>query len=98
MSYLCILGQRLHSEVHKRLNATSEFDCGAHCYHDSCCRSANFRKIHSKDEQGNCELLHAVEWEKRGKVQKNHTYDYLIMLQPQRVSIIWKRACQGTST
>ena len=83
-------GQRLNSTVHRVLNALSEFDCGAHCYHNACCRSANFRKIPSVDGGENCELLHAVEWEELGNLQENETYDYLMMLQPQRVSILCK--------
>ena len=76
----------MNTTVHKHLNALSEFDCGVHCYHDSCCRSANFKKLPCEDGGENCELLHAVEWEEPGKLQKNETYDYLIMVQPQKVS------------
>ena len=63
----------------------SEFDCAAHCSKDSCCRSANFRKIPPHDGRENCEFLHAVEREEPEKLQENGTYNYL-MIQPQRVS------------
>ena len=65
-----VSAQRLNSTVHRVLNALSEFDCGAHCYHNACCRSANFRKIPNVDGRENCELLHAVEWEEPGNLQK----------------------------
>ena len=81
-----VLGQRLNTTVLKNVTALSEFDCGAHCYQNSCCRSANFRKIPSNDGRENCELLHAVEWEEPGTLQENGSYDYIIMVQPRRVS------------
>ena len=84
--FVAVLGKRLNTTVHKHLTAMSEFDCAAHCSKDSCCRSANFRKISPHDGRENCELLHAVEREEPGYLQENGTYDYLIMIQPQRVS------------
>ena len=85
-TFVAVLGKRLNTTVHKHLTAMSEFDCAAHCSKDSCCRSANFRKIPPHDGRENCELLHAVEREEPENLQENGTYDYLIMVQPQRVS------------
>ena len=84
--FVAVLGKRLNTTVHKHLTAMSAFDCAAHCSKDSCCRSANFRKIPPHDGRENCELLHAVEREEHENLQENRTNDYLIMIQPQRVS------------
>ena len=86
----------MNTAVLKNVTATSEFECVAHCYQNSCCRSAHFRKILSKDGRDNCELLHAVEWEEPCNLQENRSYDYIIMVQPRRVSkfrqlILWDR-------
>ena len=85
-TFVAVLGKRLNTTVHKHLAAMSEFDCAAHCSKDSCCRSANFKKIPPHDGRKNCEFLHAVEREEPENLQENGTYDYLIMIQPQRVS------------
>ena len=85
-TFVAVLGKRLNTTVHKHLTAMSEFDCAAHCSKESCCRSANFRKIPPHDGRENCELLNAVEREEPGNLQENGTYDYIIMVQPQRVS------------
>ena len=84
--FVAVLGKRLNTTVHKHLTAMAEFDCAAHCSKDSCCRSANFRKIPPHDGRENCELLHAVEREEPENLQENGTYDYLIMIQPETVS------------
>ena len=84
--FVAVLGKRLNTTVHKHLTAMSEFDCAARCSKDSCCRSANFRKISPHDGRENCELLHAVEREEPENLQENGTYDYLIMIQPETVS------------
>ena len=86
ITFVAVLGKRLNTTVHKNLTAMSEFDCAAHCSKDPCCRSANFRKIPPHDGREHCELLHAVEREEPENLQENITYDYLIMIQPQRVS------------
>ena len=88
MFFYFTLGKRLNTTVLKHLNALSEFDCGAHCYQNPCCRSANFRKIPSEDGRENCELLHVVEWDESGNLQENGRYDYLIMVEPQRVRLL----------
>ena len=85
-TFVAVLGKRLNTTVHKHLTAMAEFDCAAHCSKESCCRSANFRKIPPHDGRENCELLHAVEREEPGNLQENGTYVYIIMVQPQRVS------------
>ena len=91
------LGQRLNTTVHKRFNASSKFDCGFHCYDNTCCRSVNFRNIPSEDGRENCELLHAVGREEPGNLQQNETYDYFIMVQPERVSGVHKRLSYMTN-
>ena len=84
--FVFLLGQRLNTTVYKHLTALSEFDCGAHCYHNTCCRSVNFRKIHWYDGRENCELLSSVVWEEPNNLKENAIYDHLVMVQPQRVS------------
>ena len=91
--WFSVSGKRLDTTVLRHLNALSEFDCAAHCYNNSCCRSANFKKIRSKDGRENCELLHAVEAEEPENLQENETYDYLTMVQPQRVIIKLHKIC-----
>ena len=54
---------------------------------DKSCRSANFRKTCGGQE--NCELLKTVHSEEpAGNLKKNDTFDYYILLQPERVSTV----------
>ena len=54
---------------------------------DKSCRSANFRKTSGGTE--NCELLKTVYSEEQPvSLKKDENFDYYILLQPDRVSIL----------
>ena len=68
-------------------------DCVLRCLDDPCCRSANYLKTldfgkEEDDNKDNCELLHdAVVSGKDDSLLRNDDYGYLIMENPERVSI-----------
>ena len=65
--------------VYKYINVLFPMDCAAHCFREFCCRSANFRNILVNNGKENCELLHALAEEELGKLERNDTYDYLVV-------------------
>ena len=76
--------------MYKEINVLFPMDCAAKCFLEFCCRSANFRKIPSKDGKENCELLHTIAKEVPAeKLKRNDSYDHL-MLGQEEVSIAFK--------
>jgi hypothetical protein len=59
---------------------------------DESCRSVNFRKTSTYEGKENCEFLHAVDSENPELLYKDENFDYYILLQPKRVSIITRYA------
>ena len=82
-------GYRLAAEIIKSVNAQSGLDCILHCMIQAeSCRSVNFRKTTIYRGAENCELLETVDSdEPAGSLVKNESYDYLILLRPERVSL-----------
>ena len=79
-------GHRLNSPVTKYTRAQTGAECVMKCMvEDTSCRSVNFNK-HSKCEK-NCEFLLDVSSEKQELLLVNASYDYLILTNPERVSI-----------
>ena len=79
-------GRRLNSPVTKYTRAQSAAECVMKCMvEDTSCRSVNFKK-HSNSEN-NCEFLQDISSEKQELFLMNASYDYLILTNPERVSI-----------
>ena len=74
----------------KSVNSQSGFDCILQCMTQAeSCRSVNYRKTASCHRNENCELLETVDSdEPAGRLVKNESYDYLILLRPERVSLV----------
>ena len=73
----------------KIVHAQSGVDCILQCLlQDKSCRSANFRKISVENDTGNCELLNGVDSEHAELFHEDEHFDYYVLLQPNRVSII----------
>ena len=82
-------GHRLNTTVIKYVHAKSGVDCIIQCMlKNESCRSANFRKTDNCQGQENCELLKAVDSEEPENLKKDDNFDYYILLQPHRVSVV----------
>lgn len=89
ISFTLHKGHRFDSEVIKIVHAQSGLDCILQCVlQDKSCRSANFRKRSVINETENCQLLYRIDSENPKFLQKDERFDYLILLQPNRVSNI----------
>ena len=63
-------------------------DCIIQCFLQYTCRSANFRKNETCEEQENCELLATVYSEEPHRsLKKDENYDYYILINPEWVSM-----------
>ena len=82
-----VTGRRLNSAVSKTISAKSAVDCILQCMlQDDSCRSVNFRKISIHEE--NCVFLVDINSEMKPELlEKDDDYDYLVLLEPSRVSI-----------
>ena len=60
------------------------------------CRSANFRKTDNCEGFENCELLKAVDSDEPENLKKDDNFDYYILLQPHRVSMV--KICSTCNT
>ena len=79
----------MNTTVIKYVHATSGVDCIIQCMlKNKSCRSANFRKNGNCEGQGNCELLKTVHSEEPENLKEDNNFDYYILLQPHRVSLI----------
>ena len=80
----------MEAEVIKSVNAQSGLDCILQCMIQAeSCRSVNFRKTISCRGAENCDLLEIVHSDElAGRLVKNESYDYLILLRPERVSLV----------
>ena len=80
-------GHRFDGEVIEIIHAQSGLDCILQCvFQDKSCRSVNFRKISFINETENCQLLYRIDSEKPQLLYKDERFDYLMLLQPERVS------------
>ena len=83
-------GHRLNTTVINYVHATSGVDCIMQCLlKNESCRSANFRKTDNCEGFENCELLKAVDSDEPENLKKDDNFDYYILLQPHRVSVVW---------
>ena len=82
-------GHRLNTTVINYVHATSGVDCIMQCLlKNESCRSANFRKTDNCEGYENCELLKAVDSDEPENLKKDDNFDYYILLQPHRVSMV----------
>jgi hypothetical protein len=84
-------GRRLNSTVMKYVHALTGPECVLLCMiEDKTCRSVNFRKTSNDDK--NCELLPDVYTERTDLLLEDRQFDYLVLLDANRVSIIMNRS------
>lgn len=80
-------GHRLKSTVTNYTHANSGAECIQKCMlQDESCRSVNFLKD-GTNRAKNCEFLRDVSTEKPNLLLPNNSYDYSILLSPNRVSM-----------
>ena len=58
-------------------------DCAA----DQCCRSVNYRKISTLQNEANCEMFHDIAGHNSfdDMLEKNSAFDYIYMIIPDKV-------------
>ena len=84
------LGFRLNSTVVKTKVVSDWADCVMECATEICCRSINFRKKITSENQSNCEMLHNVVYNTSEiLLEKNSSYNYVYLVNPQKV---WLRS------
>ena len=88
---LCSPGFRLNTTVLMTKGVSQWINCIIECVKEPCCRSINYKKTFQNEP--NCEMLHDVVYNTTEKVlERNFSYDYVYLLDPQKVWI----DCRGT--
>ena len=67
-------------------NASQFMECILDCYKEPCCRSVNFKKISTSEDEPKCELLHNLAYNtSKNLLQGNASYDYAYFIKPEKV-------------
>ena len=82
-------GFRLNATVLMAKVVSQRIDCVMECATEPCCRSINYKKSMVAENESNCEMLHNVVYNVSERVLKeNSTYDYVYLLNPEKVRIL----------
>ncbi len=61
-------------------------ECMIECVNEPCCRSINYKKTYKNE--ANCEMLHDVVYDTSEKdLERNFSYDYIYLIEPQKVIV-----------
>ncbi len=87
--FVYIVDFRLNATVYMTTVATHWINCAKECVEEPCCRSINFKKIISTQNERNCEMLHNVVYNSSNKkfLLENTSYDYIYFNHPRKVRI-----------
>ena len=81
-------GFRLKVAVLKTKFVSQWIDCIMECATEECCRSINYKKTVPLQNEPNCEMLHDVLYNTSEKIlEKNSSYDYVYLVNPEKVRI-----------
>ncbi len=81
-------GLRLNVTVLKKAVVSRWIDCVMECANESCCRSINYKRTVSLQNEPNCEMLHDVLDDISEKMlENNSSYDYVYLVNPEKVTI-----------
>ena len=81
------LGFRLNTTVLMTKFVSQWMECVMKCVNEPCCRSINYKKTFQNE--ANCEMLHDVVYNTSEKdLERNFSYDYIYLNEPQKVRII----------
>ena len=70
-------------------NASQFMECILDCYKEPCCRSVNFKKISTSEDEPKCELLHNFPYNtSKNLLQGNASYDYAYFTKPEKVRLV----------
>ena len=80
------LDVRLNTTIFATTNASQYMACLLDCYKEPCCRSINFKKISTAENEPKCELLHNIAYNTSEEMlQKNVSYDHAFFTNPEKV-------------
>jgi hypothetical protein len=87
--FLYTSGFRLNATVFMAKVVSQRIDCVMECATEPCCRSINYNKSMVAENESNCEMLHNVVYNVSERVlEENSTYDYVYLLNPEKVRIL----------
>ena len=70
-------------------NASQFMECLLDCCKEPCCRSVNFKKTSTLEDEPKCELLHNLAYNtSKNLLQGNASYDYAYFTKPEKVRSI----------
>ena len=79
----------MNATVLKDIIVSEWIDCVMECATDLCCRSINFKKTMTLNNESNCEMLHHVAYNNFEELlESNFYYDYAYLVNPQKVRIL----------
>ena len=92
---LCSLGYRLNTSVVMTKFVSQWMECMIECVNEPCCRSINYKKTYKNE--ANCEMLHDVVYNTSEKdLERNFSYDYIYLIEPQKVIVLRNATHQPT--
>jgi hypothetical protein len=83
---LYTLGYRLNTTIFTTTHVDGQLDCLIVCDKEPCCRSINFKKKSSSDDNQNCEMLHNVVYNTSEKLlETNSSFDHVYFVSSNKV-------------
>ena len=84
---ISLSGFRLQKQVLMSKIVLQKIDCLMDCAADQCCRSVNYKKISTSQNETNCEMLHDIVSHNTfdDMLKKNSAFDYVYLIKPEKV-------------
>ena len=85
-----ILGFKLDTTVLMIKVVSDKLGCVMECYKEACCRSINYKKTSTFQNEPNCEILHNVVYNSsENALMKNFSFDHIYLVDPEKVRRVW---------
>jgi hypothetical protein len=86
--FVLSIGFRLNATVFLAKVVSERIDCVMECATEPCCRSINYKKTLTLQDESNCEMLHHVIFNTSEKLlEKDDSADYIYLVNPQKVRV-----------
>ena len=84
------IGFRFNVTVLETKIVSQWIDCVMECATETCCRSINYKKALTTQNESNCEMLHDVLNNTSEKMlEKNSSYDHVYLVSPEKVTFFF---------
>jgi hypothetical protein len=86
-----ILGFKLDTTVLMIKVVSDKLGCVMECHNEACCRSINYKKTSTFQNEPNCEILHHVVYNSsENALMKSSSFDHVYLVDSEKVRRVWR--------